>query len=241
MNYPWRPAAARNLHADSAASHSSLPSNRLSSNLPITAGTVASRILLLQKLAGNQKNKSPPKTPSRFPQIRSTSKTRRERSSKSPQRSRSPPQIRPSLNRRRENSRSSFGRRPTNIFGNPASRNSQPNEQPQTGTNHSFLGLRTPRSNHDEGHARAGNLGALRVDGDVGPSLSGLRGLAREDVINSGWAPVFDNLRVSRKDRDQKIAGREGDSQLGVQTFGTIAFRHMHRLLLNYTVTKNGY
>ncbi|KAM0129014.1 hypothetical protein ACHAP3_007966 [Botrytis cinerea] len=220
MNYPWRPAAARNLHADSAASHSSLPSNRLSSNLPITAGTVASRILLLQKLAGNQKNKSPPKTPSRFPQIRSTSKTRRERSSKSPQRSRSPPQIRPSLNRRRENSRSSFGRRPTNIFGNPASRNSQPNEQPQTGTNHSFLGLRTPRSNHDEGHARAGTLGALRVGGDVGPSLSGLRGLAREDVINSGWAPVFDNLRVSRKDRDQKIAGREGDSQLGVQNFG---------------------
>ncbi|TEY54812.1 hypothetical protein BOTCAL_0237g00150 [Botryotinia calthae] len=220
MNYPWRPAAARNIHADSAASHSTLPSNRPSSNLPITVGTVASRILLLQKLAGNQKNKSPPKTPSRFPQIRSTSKTRRERSSKSPHRSRSPPQIRPSLNRRRENSRSSFGRRPTNIFGNPASRNSQPNEQPQIGTTHSFLGLRTPRSNHDEGHARAGNIGALRVDGDVGPSLSGLRGLARENVLNSGWAPIFDNLRVSKKDRDQRIAGREVDLQRDVQNFG---------------------
>ncbi|TGO89837.1 hypothetical protein BPOR_0091g00030 [Botrytis porri] len=220
MNYPWRPATARNIHADSAASKPSLPSDRPSRNLPITVGTVASRILLLQKLAGNQKNKSPPKTPSRFPQIRSPSKTRRERSSKSPHRSRSPPQFRPQLNRRRENSRSSFGRRPTNLFGNPASRNSQPSEQLQTGTNHSFLGLRTPRSNHDEGQARAGNVGALRVSGDVGPSLSGLRGLDREDAMDSGWAPIVDTLKMSRNDLGRRTAGPKVDLHRGVQTFG---------------------
>ncbi|KAF7948950.1 hypothetical protein EAE96_008129 [Botrytis aclada] len=220
MNYPWRPAAVRNIHVDSAASKPSLPSDRPSRNLPITVGTVASRILLLQKLAGNQKNKTPPKIPSRFPQIRSTSKTRRERSSKSPHRSRSPPRIRPPLDRRRENSRSSFGRRPTNLFGNPASRNSQPSEQLQTATNHSFLGLRTPRSNHDEGHARAGNGGVLGVDGDGGSSVSGLRGLGRGDEMGSGWAPIGDNLKVSRKDQGRRTAGLKGDFNRGVQTFG---------------------
>ncbi|TGO30451.1 hypothetical protein BPAE_0005g00470 [Botrytis paeoniae] len=220
MNYHWRPAAARDTHADSAVSKLSLPSDRPSRNLPITVGTVASRILLLQKLAGNQKNKSPQRTPSHFPQIRATSKTRRERSSKSPHRSRSPPQIRPPLDRRRENSRSSFGRRPTNIFGNPASRNSQPNEQLQSGKNHSFLGLRTPRSNHDDGHARAGNVGVLRVDGDVGPSLSGLRGLGREDAMGSGWASVVDTLKMSRKDQGRRTAGPKVVLNRGVQNLG---------------------
>ncbi|TGO45858.1 hypothetical protein BCON_0360g00020 [Botryotinia convoluta] len=235
MNYPWRPAAARNTHADSAASKSSLPSDQPSRNLPITVGTVASRILLLQKLAGNQKNKSPPKTPSRFPQIRATSKTRRERSSKSPHRSRSPPQIRPPLDRRRENSRSSFGRRPTNIFGNPASRNSQPNEQLQSGTNHSFLGLRTPRSNHDEGHARAGNVGVLRVDGDVGPSLGGLRGLGREDAMEKGWAPIVETLEKSRKDQGRRTAGPKtfGDSYSSTQAPSTAQLSYEQNRKLN--------
>ncbi|EDO04571.1 predicted protein [Sclerotinia sclerotiorum 1980 UF-70] len=214
MNYPWRSAAARNIHADSAASTSSLPSDR-PNNLPITVGTVASRILFLQKLAGNQKNKSPPKTPSRFPQIRSTSRTRRERSSKSPHRSQSPPHLRPPLNRRRENSRSSFGRRPTNIFGTPASRNSQPNEQPQTGINHSFLGLQTPRSNHDVGHARAGYKGTPRADG-IGPSPSSLRGMVREDALASGWASVAETLKTSSRCRE-KIAGYKVDISKGIQ------------------------
>ncbi|KAF7879346.1 hypothetical protein EAF04_000542 [Stromatinia cepivora] len=215
MNYPWRSAATRNIHADSAASTSSLPSDR-PNNLPITVGTVASRILFLQKLAGNQKNKSPPKTPSRFPQIRSTSRTRRERSNKSPHRSRSPPQLRPPLNRRRENSRSSFGRRPTNIFGTPASRNSQPNEKPQTGTNHSFLGLQTPRSNHDEGHARAGYKGTPRADG-VGPSPSSLPGMVREDALASGWASVAETLKTSSRSRNQKVTGHKVDIDKGIQ------------------------
>ncbi|CAD6442904.1 6f637db4-1800-4a31-b305-f1bbe6e768d9 [Sclerotinia trifoliorum] len=208
MNYPWRSAAARNIHADSAASTSSLPSDR-PNNLPITVGTVASRILFLQKLAGNQKNKSPPKTPSRFPQIRSPSRTRQERSSKSP------PHLRPPLNRRRENSRSSFGRRPTNIFGTPASRNSQPNEQPQTGTNHSFLGLQIPRSNHDVGHARAGYKGAPRANG-IGPSPSSLRGMVREDALASGWASVAETLKTSSRSRDQKIPVRKVDIRKGI-------------------------
>lgn len=217
MNYPWRPAAARNIYADSAASNSSLPIDRPSNNLPIAVGTVASRILLLQKLAGNQKHKPPPKTPSRFPQTRSTPKIRRERSNTSSHRSRSPLQLRPPLNRRRENSRSSFGRRPTNIFGNPASRNSQPNEQPQTGTNHSFLGLQTPRSNHDEGHARAGYKGTPRVDACIGPLPSSLRGIVQETVSTSGWTPITEPSKTSSKSQDQKTAGRKVDIHRGIQ------------------------
>ncbi|RAL68731.1 hypothetical protein DID88_007429 [Monilinia fructigena] len=205
MNYPWRPAAVRNIYADSAASTSSLPSDHPSNNLPIAVGTVASRISFLQKLAGNQKNKPPPKTPSRFPQSRPI---RREKSNKAPQRSGSP-QIRPQLNRRRENSRSRFGRRPTNIFGTPASRNSQPNEQPQTGTNHSFLGLQTPKSNHDKEDARAGFNGTLWPDAYVGGvQPGGLHGMVQADAPHAcSCAPATETLKPSIRNPDPKITG----------------------------------
>ncbi|KAI9645765.1 hypothetical protein NHQ30_005197 [Ciborinia camelliae] len=219
MNYPWRSAAAQNINADSAASTSS-PSERSPKNLPITVGTVASRVLFLQKLTGNQKNTSPPTTPSRFPQTRptsnTTSNTRRERSNKSPQRSRSPPDLRPRLNRR-ENSRSSFGRRSTNIFGNPASRNSQPNEQPQTGTNHSFLGLQTPRSNHDEGHARARCKDTPQPGKYTGAPPGDLNGMVRECAPASFWAPVTETLKMTSKNRNQKTAGQKVDIHRGIQ------------------------
>lgn len=57
--------------------------------------------------------------------------------------------------RRRENSRTGFGRRLTSRFAEPASRNHNPDEQTQVETAHSFLGLTTPRSNHEEEHAMA--------------------------------------------------------------------------------------
>ncbi|QSZ30536.1 hypothetical protein DSL72_000090 [Monilinia vaccinii-corymbosi] len=212
--YPWRPTAARNIYADSAASTSSLPGDYPSNNLPIAVGTVASRVLFLQKLAGNQKNKSAPKTPLRFPPTRPT---RREKSDKSPQRSRSPPQVQPPSNRRRENSRSSFGRRPANIFGTPASRNSQPNEQLQTGTRHSFLGLQTPRSNHDEGHARAVYNGTPRTDGYIEAQLGGLPGMVRADAHASSWAPVTETLKTSSRNLDRKIASHRLHVGRGVQ------------------------
>lgn len=214
MNYPWRSAAAQNIHADSAAS-SSLPSDRSTTNLPIKAGTVASRISFLQKLSGNQKTKSPSKIPSRLP--RSISITRREKSNKSPHRSRSPPQIRPQVNRRRENSRSSFGRRPTNIFGTPASRNSQPNEQPQTGTNHSYLGLQTLRSNHDEGHARAGYSGTPRTGGFAGPPSGHVSRRDRGDAAAGQWAPVSETTKFSNKRRDQRVGSRRVNTNQGMQ------------------------
>ncbi|KAG4025933.1 hypothetical protein MFRU_048g00440 [Monilinia fructicola] len=215
MNYPWRPAAVRNIYADSAASTSSLPSDHPSNNLPIAVGTVASRISFLQKLSGNQKNKSPPKTPSRFPQSRPI---RREKSNKSPPVSESPPQIQPQLNRRRENSRSSFGRRPTNIFGTPASRNSQPNEQPQTGTSHSFLGLQTPRSNHDKGHARAGFHDTLRPDAYVGGVRPvGLRLMTQADSPACSRALATETLKPSIKKLDQKITNHEVHVGQGIQ------------------------
>ncbi|ESZ91279.1 hypothetical protein SBOR_8334 [Sclerotinia borealis F-4128] len=213
MNNPWRPAAAQIPNADSAASNSSsFPSDRLAAkNLPITVGIVASRISFLQRLAGNQKNKSPPKTPPEFPHTRSISNTRRERSN------RSPPQSRPPLNRRREHSRSSFGRRPTNIFGNPASRNSQPNEQLHTGTNHSFLGLQTTRLNHDEGHARADYRGTPRIDGCIGPPPGGLRGMVQADAPTSGWAPIIESLKTPNKSRNQKTPRHKVDIHRGFQ------------------------
>ncbi|KAF7937475.1 uncharacterized protein EAE98_001789 [Botrytis deweyae] len=213
MNYPWRPAAALNPHADSAASKSAIPRDQPPSrHLPITAGTVASRILSLQKLAGPPKNKSSPKPPSRFPPTRAASNSRRERSTTSPRRSRSPLRIRPTWESRRENSRSSFGRRATNLFGNPASRNSQPSEQLQAGTSHSFLGLRVPRGNGEVGFAREGKGG-----GDGGSSL---RGLLREDVMGGGWGPVVDTLKMSRMDLGKRIDGREVDLDRGAKNLG---------------------
>ncbi|THV45651.1 hypothetical protein BGAL_0464g00020 [Botrytis galanthina] len=218
MTYTWRPAAALNTQADSAAPKSSLPSSeRPSRHLPITVGTVASRILLLQKLAGNTpKNKSPPKPPPRFQHIRASSQNRRERST-SPPRSRSPPRIRP----RREHSRSSFGRRPTSIFGNPASRNSQPSVQVQLGTSHSFLGLRTTGLDREGGCAREGTGDG---DGDGGYLLRGLRGWERErekeDARGEGWTRIGDALEIERMGLPRRSAGREVDLDRGVQTFG---------------------
>ncbi|TGO11291.1 hypothetical protein BTUL_0113g00210 [Botrytis tulipae] len=214
MTYPWRPAAALNTQADSAAPKSSLPSGeRPSRHLPITVGTVASRILLLQKLAGNTpKNKSPPRLPPRFPQIRATGKIRRERST-SPPRSRSPLRIRP----RREHSRSSFGRRPTSIFGNPASRNSQPSVQVQAGTSHSFLGLRTAGLDRKVGCAREGRGDG---DGDGGYLLRGLRGWEREDARAGGWTRIGDALEVERMGLERRSARHEVDLARDVQTFG---------------------
>ncbi|KAH8663527.1 hypothetical protein BGZ60DRAFT_529792 [Tricladium varicosporioides] len=57
--------------------------------------------------------------------------------------------------RRRENSRTGLGRRSNNRFGEPATRNTKPDEQTQIETHHSFLGLSTPRINHIERHAMA--------------------------------------------------------------------------------------
>ncbi|TGO59534.1 hypothetical protein BOTNAR_0160g00100 [Botryotinia narcissicola] len=210
MTYPWRPAAALNTQADSAAPKSSLPSSeRPSRHLPITVGTVASRILLLQKLAGNTpKNKSPPKSPPRFPQIRATGKIR-ERGT-SPPRSRSPLGIRP----RREHSRSSFGRRPTSIFGNPASRNSQPSVQVQAGTSHSFLGLRMAGLDREVGCAREGRGNGI---GDGGYLL---RGWEREDARAGGWTRIGDALEMGRMGLERRSARSEVDLDRGVQTFG---------------------
>jgi hypothetical protein len=56
---------------------------------------------------------------------------------------------------RRENSRTDFGRRLTSRFAEPASQNHNPNEQTQVEASHSFLGLSTPRKNHEEEHAMA--------------------------------------------------------------------------------------
>ncbi|KAF7948281.1 uncharacterized protein EAE97_003692 [Botrytis byssoidea] len=213
MTYPWRPAVALNTQADSVAPKSSLPSSeRPSRYLPITVGTVASRILLLQKLAGNApKNKSLPKSPPRFPQIRATGKNR-ERST-SPPRSRSPLGIHP----RREHSRSSFGRRPTSIFGNPASRNSQPSVQVQAGTSHSFLGLRAAGLDREVGCAREGRGDGI---GDGGYLLRGLRGWEREDARAGGWTRIGDALEMERRGLERRSATREVDLDRGVQTFG---------------------
>ncbi|KAF4628174.1 hypothetical protein G7Y89_g9977 [Cudoniella acicularis] len=81
-----------------------------------------------------------------------------------------PPRLdQPYGNRRRENSRTGFGRRLNSRFGEPASRNTKPDEQTQIDTSHSFLGLRTPRKNHDEQHGIAG----YRMKYDRVPGIHG--------------------------------------------------------------------
>jgi hypothetical protein len=61
-----------------------------------------------------------------------------------------------SSSHRREESRSGFGRRISNRFARPASRNTYPTEQSQVSPHHSFLGLNATRKNHEEEHAVAG-------------------------------------------------------------------------------------
>ncbi|KAE9379360.1 hypothetical protein N431DRAFT_540963 [Stipitochalara longipes BDJ] len=70
--------------------------------------------------------------------------------SPSPPRSHPPPISIP----RGEDSRTGFGRRINNRFGKPALQNTNPDEEPHKETAcHSFLGLNTPRVNHNEQHA----------------------------------------------------------------------------------------
>ena len=52
----------------------------------------------------------------------------------------------------RGQSRVGFGRRLTNRFGNPASRNEHPHEEPQIDMMHSYLGLVNTRTRHVEEH-----------------------------------------------------------------------------------------
>jgi len=63
--------------------------------------------------------------------------------------------------RRRENSRTGFGRRLNSRFAEPASRNNYPDEHTQVETTHSFLGLNTPRKNHEEKHAMTSHRGII--------------------------------------------------------------------------------
>jgi hypothetical protein len=70
--------------------------------------------------------------------------------SPSPPRSHPPPISIP----RGEDSRTGFGRRMNSRFGKPALQNTNPDEEPHMETAcHSFLGLNTPRVNHEEQHA----------------------------------------------------------------------------------------
>jgi hypothetical protein len=58
-------------------------------------------------------------------------------------------------NRPRENSRTGYGRRISNRFGPPAIQTTNPDEQREIDTSHSFLGLNTPRTNHEKEHGVA--------------------------------------------------------------------------------------
>lgn len=84
--------------------------------------------------------------------------------------------------RRRENSRTGFGRRLTSRFAGPASRNNNPDEQTQIETAHSFLGLSTPRKNHEEEHAMANHRGTISyrtsdIGGQKGSAMANHRAM----------------------------------------------------------------
>ncbi|KAG9231845.1 hypothetical protein BJ875DRAFT_103785 [Amylocarpus encephaloides] len=56
---------------------------------------------------------------------------------------------------RRDSSRTGFGRRLSNRFGEPAFRNTKTDEESPIDNAHPFLGLNTPRKTHEEEHAMA--------------------------------------------------------------------------------------
>jgi hypothetical protein len=62
----------------------------------------------------------------------------------------------PVSNHPRENSRTGYGRRISNRFGPPALQTTNPDEQREIDTSHSFLGLNTPRTNHEKEHGMSG-------------------------------------------------------------------------------------
>jgi hypothetical protein len=63
----------------------------------------------------------------------------------------------PVSNRPRENSRTGYGRRISNRFGPPALQTTNPDEQREIDTSHFFLGLNTPRTNHEKEHGITDN------------------------------------------------------------------------------------
>ncbi|KAH6681652.1 hypothetical protein B0J14DRAFT_576874 [Halenospora varia] len=116
---------------------------------------------------------------------------------------------------RRENSRTGLGRRSNNRFGEPATRNTKPDEQTQIETHHSFLGLSTPRISHVERHAMADHQ-RNRTKFDRTPGIHGQikpQGFLQRvqyDAL-SPWCPF---PRQTPQQKSQEIYGFEDMSVL---------------------------
>lgn len=126
--YQWQPASpgtTKQYHDISTPQSPLTIRNRTFSRNAVPSGIVASRVLFLQKTGQGKSN---------IPSGQSHSA---------------------SIKHRRSSSRTCFGRRLTNRFGQPAVFNTKPDETPVVDTSHTFAGLNIARKNHNEHHAFA--------------------------------------------------------------------------------------
>jgi hypothetical protein len=77
----------------------------------------------------------------------------------------------PVSNHPRENPRTGYGRRISNRFGPPAVQTTNPDEQREIDTSHSFLGLNIPRTNHEKEHGIAENGSAYGRNRGIGAHI----------------------------------------------------------------------
>jgi hypothetical protein len=100
---------------------------------------------------------------------------------------------------------SRYGRRVSNRFGQPTSRNAQPEEERQDRTTHTYLGLRTPRTSHTEDHANsksrsAGTLAA--IDGQAAPMCTSFPNKYDTDLSQKTWARISTKIKHSDHELD---------------------------------------
>ena len=149
--------------------------------------------------------------------------------SPSPPRSHPPPIPIP----RGEDSRTGFGRRINNRFGKPALQNTNPDEEPRIGAAcHSYLGLNTPRVNHDEQHAIANQRTKYArspgINGQIIPD--GMPARIQHDAA-APWSVL------SRSNRTRSMGRQVTDVETDAQTGGNIS-RNQERLTAESSISQ---